>query len=63
MKQYKLNPKARSGTTTRQEIDSLTRQVSEKITRDPAKAAKIFKNWLEARPRTATRDKSGKKAS
>jgi hypothetical protein len=66
MKQFKLNPKtptkggpgskgADSKGTTRQEIDSLTRHVTEKIVKNPDKAARIFKNWLEQKPATKTK--------
>ena len=57
MKQYKLNTKTSSKTrvetpvTTRQEIDSLTRQISEHIAKNPAKAAKLFENWLGQKPK------------
>jgi hypothetical protein len=59
MKQYKLTPKpspkttGEGPTTTRQEIDLLTRQISEHITKNPAKAAKLFENWLgqKAKPK------------
>ena len=58
MKQYKLNSKAppkgvpESRSTTRQEIDSLTRHVTERIVKDPVKAARIFKDWLEQKPKS-----------
>jgi uncharacterized protein YifN (PemK superfamily) len=61
MKQYKLNSKTSSKTrtdhpvTTRQEIDSLTRQVSEHITKNPAKAAKLFENWLGQKPKSKSK--------
>ncbi len=55
MKQYKVErkaapqaaPKARQ--TTRQELDSLTRQVAGHIAKNPKKAAKIFESWLEGK--------------
>jgi len=59
MKQFKMNPKntpkpapEQRGTTTRQEIDTLTRHVTGKIVKNPDKAAKIFENWLDQKPKS-----------
>lgn len=55
MKQYKHNNKTApktsspSSTTTRQEVGALARELTERISQDPKKAARIFENWLNGR--------------
>jgi hypothetical protein len=57
MKQFKNNPKpaprasSPSSTTTRREVDMLAKELTESISKNPKKAARIFDSWLNGRPK------------
>jgi hypothetical protein len=67
MKQFKPTQHSRkntpetsspSSTTTRQEVDVLARELTERISKNPKKAARIFENWLNGRPKEKGRKKA-----
>lgn len=64
MKQFKLNSKtppktsAPPSTTTQQEVDALARELSERISKNPKKAARIFEVWLNGKPKSQTKKRA-----
>jgi hypothetical protein len=64
MKQYKLskkntsNPPSGGNRSTRQEIDEIAKHIAVHIEKNPAKAARLFENWLNGRPRDGVKKKA-----
>jgi hypothetical protein len=64
MKHYKIAQKnvakshSNSTPTTRQEIDEISKHIAQHIEKNPAKAARLFENWLKGKPKSQQKKKA-----